>query len=496
MVVFLIINMLTKWWYLGFFTLVLAVMWRLWSPTEKIVVVGGGLAGLVTCVELVSQGHRVHLLEKEPFPGGNSRKATSGLNAVRSTDSADSVTAFQQDIMESGGGLSQEELVSSLAEYSDSALRFLETFTGLEFNEVTQLGGHSHPRTHRLPTDRELGPVGVEVVSRLLRFLKASQRFHLHTGAKLVDIALEGDRVTHISVTQGAATRRWAVQAVILATGGFGADLDQSAGLLKRVPSACETRFTTNGAFATGDSLKIAEKHHLDLVQLDQVQLHPTAFVDPQDPGATIKFLCPEMIRGEGGILLGINGRRFVNELGTRKHVSGVIADQGSTFKEWGLSQDYDRAALLLIDPHMKQRIGERAMDFYKNRGLFSEWNSVEDLCRAVPVDCDGLQRTIRMTLTDDAHLGRPARRAPDWSGPLLSAYVTPAVHYTMGGLAVDAECHVKSGSQPLQNLLAAGEVTGGLHGENRLAGNGMLESVVNGRLAAQSAIKALSKGF
>ncbi|KAH0476021.1 MAG: uncharacterized protein KVP18_004994 [Porospora cf. gigantea A] len=377
MAVFLIIDMLTKWWYLGFLALVPAVMWRLWYPAEKIVVVGGGLAGLVACVELVSRGHQVHLLEKEPFPGGNSRKATSGLNAVRSMDSADSLTAFQQDMMESGGGLSQEELVLRLAQHSDSALRFLETFTGLEFNQVTQLGGHSHPRTYRLPTDRKLGPVGMEVVSRLLKFLKASQRFHLHTGAKLVDLAMEGDRVTQISVAQDANTQRWAVQAVILATGGFGADLDPSAGLLKRVPSAGKTRFTTNGAFATGDSLKIAEKRHLDIVQLDQVQLHPTAFVDPHDPGAPIKFLCPEMVRGEGGILLAINGRRFVNELGTRKHLSNVIADQGSTFKEWGLSEENDRAALLLIDPHMKIRIGEQAIEFYKSRGLFSDAQSV-----------------------------------------------------------------------------------------------------------------------
>lgn len=227
---------------LAVLVLAMAVSYKAAKSTGSIVVVGAGLAGLVAAAEIVTKGHQVYLIEKEKFSGGNSRKATSGLNAAGSRAQAslsiqDSIDAFVDDIVASGGGLTDKDLATQVARLSTSAVEFIEQVTGLSLSQVTQLGGHSSPRTHRLPADGPYGPIGVEVIRRLMAFLEASDLFHFVPDAKLEDIHISGNRVTGIDLNLLTGKETWSVSALVLATGGYGAARGED-GILRRVPSA------------------------------------------------------------------------------------------------------------------------------------------------------------------------------------------------------------------------------------------------------------------
>jgi succinate dehydrogenase/fumarate reductase flavoprotein subunit len=105
--------------------------------------------------------------------------------------------------------------------------------------------------------------------------------------------------------------------AVILATGGYAADFDPKGMLAKHRPDTLKLS-TTNGDHCTGDGLKMALQIGANGIDLDQVQVHPTGLVDPNEPDAKVKFLAAEALRGAGGLLLDAKANRFCDELGTR----------------------------------------------------------------------------------------------------------------------------------------------------------------------------------
>lgn len=178
-------------------------------------------------------------------------------------------------------------------------------------------------------------------------------------------------------------------------------------------------------------------------------------------------------------------GNRFVNELDTRDKVTEAIL------------QLENRTAFLIMGEDMATRVGP-AIKFYLGRGLFQKADSISQLVTDTNVDKENLLRSLESINkaaieknTVDSTLPRRSAYHPfDLNGKFLYAQVTPTVHYTMGGLAVNHEGRIlrKASAEPIPGLFAAGEVTGGVHGKNRLGGNSLLECIVFGRRAGAAA--------
>ncbi|KAI8320356.1 Flavocytochrome c, partial [Martensiomyces pterosporus] len=500
----------------------------------NVLVVGGGLAGLSAAVEALHQtrnaaGITVTLLEKEARTGGNSAKASSGINGVltrtqKEKNIKDSVDAFVKDTLKSGHGRSNETLVDKLARESTQAVSWLQGDFSLDLDVLAQLGGHSFPRTHRRPDlNGKPQPVGWGIVSALGKYLTgqaaaSNVRFSLLTGARVTELLSgESGRVVGVAYetadteTKTTEKRKLHSDVVILATGGFAGEGSSPVFLKKYAPELVGLP-ATNGPFATGDGLRLATAIGAELVDMDQVQVHPTGFVKASDPTNPTKFLAAEALRGEGGVLLTGLGKRFVNELDTRDKVTEAInmmcsgADtcarhSRSTERAEGEPRS---AAFLVLSQAAADSFGRGALGFYQKMGLVNRADSLEELAAAMGVDLAALKQTLEEH--DDARSGKtkdqfgkaifpqnalnPRSSEKEEGLGYYWAIVTPSLHYTMGGLRFDERTRVLRASDraPIPGLLAAGEVTGGLHGANRLGGNSLLECVVYGREAGRQA--------
>merc|ERR1712091_203440 len=294
---------------------------------------------------------------------------------------------------------------------------------------------------------------------------------------------------------------------VIFASGGFGADFGQDSLLAKYRPDLLHLP-TTNGEHCTGDGIKLGEGIGACTIDLEWVQVHPTGLVKPDDPDAKVKFLAAEALRGVGGIVLDANGKRFANELGRRDYVTGEMWKNKPPFRLC-----LNKAASEEIIWHCKHYTGRGVMKFYE---------SGADLAKDMGVDISVLEATheqhyqaAKKTEKDPNGGSWPAYPSgKSWdaaSGPTGSgkkfyhniidgsqvanqefyvAIITPVIHYCMGGLEVTADAEVISKDGVIPGLYAAGEIAGGVHGNNRLGGNSLLDCVVFGRVAGKAAAK------
>jgi len=270
---------------------------------------------------------------------------------------------------------------------------------------------------------------------------------------------------------------------VIFASGGFAGD---ARGML------AEYRADLAGFPSTNDprpgSQKLLTDVGAQLRDMNLVQLHPTGFVDPKDQESQLKFLAAELLRGEGSLLL-VDGKRFVNEMETRQNVTAAIMSEqpyDDNPKQWNVQIVLDEGSYSASKSHV---------DFYLWKGLMHR-TVVGDL---------GPWAVLVIQEYADAAAGKtedPLGRTNfgHWTlkevTPESIVYVgrvTPVVHFTMGGVVINEKSEVlDAGGKPVAGLYAAGEVTGGIHGENRLAGSSLLECVVYGRIAGDQVAEYL----
>ncbi|KAI6382693.1 hypothetical protein MCOR25_000504 [Pyricularia grisea] len=489
------------------------------QPAQQIIIVGAGLAGLSAAHAALtaSPSASVLLLERATKPGGNSIKASSGINGAPTrfqTQFSDSAALFRDDTLKSAGarlnsaGLlnrhGRESLISTLTERSAAAVHFLPDEVGIDLSVVAQLGGHSVPRTHR---GAGKIPPGFAIVSALLAKLKdevgKDGRFELRTDCDVTKLLTTPDEneqlaVVGVEYTSGAQaqdsdrTMASALGPVIFAAGGFAGD---ATGLLiKHRPDLGPLPSTNDARAATALNILEADAKAV-LVDMDSVQVHPTGFVDPVTPNAPVKILAAEMLRGEGGILLR-HGKRFVNEMETREHVSSAIMSQppsdGTTVpKQWEVTLLLDSGTCEATSGHL---------GFYMFKGLMAK-KKISDL-----------DETTRQTLRDYSAVAAGEKPDPfgrkafghwslkgedaDGDKEVCVGQVTPITHFTMGGAAINDKAQVLSytaAGKPIKGLWAAGEITGGLHGDNRLGGSSLLECVVYGRIAGEQAANYVS---
>ena len=449
--------------------------------TCDIVVIGAGGAGLSAAVSAAETdaGLKIIVLEKQGIIGGNTNYSTGGINAAetdiqKSLGIEDSKKLFYDDTMKGGKYENIPSLVENLVEHAPVTISWL-TGLGADLSDVGLMGGSSVKRTHRPKGGTAIGP-------HLMKILKAAtsnKNIEIRTSNKVTGLlsAVDGS-VTGVKVQNAnGSTYTLKAKAVIIATGGFGANLEMVTSLQPSLKGFA----TLNHPGATGDAFGWMKAIGGATIQMANIQIHPTA-------EATNHILITEAVRGNGAILVNHESKRFCNEMDTRDVVSAAILKQ--TRGE----------AFLIFDQGVRKSLA--SIETYANQHLLKEGNTLAELAEAIGIPAADIEATLKRYNAQqkagvDEDFGRSATEmtAALETAPYYAVCVTPAIHHTMGGLSVNTNTQVlRTDGTPIPGLYAAGEVTGGLHGANRLGGNGVADIVVNGRLAGIAAAQKVKQ--
>ena len=484
-----------------------------------VVIVGAGGAGMVAAVTAADAGKKVVILESQPAVGGNSVKATGGMNAAKTefqdkntfdevagvaktlkaaenyADNAaiaalaakvkeqwdayqakpegyfDSVELFALDTMIGGKGLNNPELVNTLVGNSEAAIAWLSTI-GIDLNNVAAFGGASVKRIHRpVNAEGKVVSVGAYTVPLLEEAVKARENITLMLNTTAVKILKDESGKACGVVAAGKSGNAVVVnaKAVVLTTGGFGANLEM---VVEYKPELAGF-MTTNAAGIQGQGIKMASELGAATVDMEQIQIHPTVQADTAS-------LITEGLRGDGAILVNAEGKRFIDEVGTRDVVSAAEIAQPGSFS-W-----------LIVDQKMVD--ASSVIQGYINRGLMLSGETYEDLAKALEIPAEAFAETMKtwngyVAEKNDPEFGRTSFASPLDTAPFYAVKVTAGIHHTMGGLCIDSNTQVlNTEGAVIPGLFAAGEVTGGVHGANRLGGNAVADFVVFGRIAGEQA--------
>ncbi|KAM7194519.1 fumarate reductase [Rhypophila sp. PSN 637] len=457
---------------------------------NRVIVVGGGLSGLSAAHTIYLAGGNVVVLDKQGFFGGNSTKATSGINGALTRTQVehgiqDSVKQFYDDTLKSARDKARPDLIKVLTYKSAAAVEWLQDVFNLDLTLVSRLGGHSQPRTHRGHDAKFPGMAITYALMQRLEELAETEphRVQIIKKARVTGINKEGNKVT--GVTYEFEGKPQTLEGpVVLATGGYAADFGDGSLLKKHRPDTYGLA-TTNGSHATGDGQKMVMAIGGNGIDMDKVQVHPTGLVDPKDPGSKWKFLAAEALRGEGGLLLNADGDRFCDELGHRDYVSGMMWKEKDKGK-FPIRLVLNSKASNTLDFHTRH---------YSGRGLMKKMTGKE-LAKAIGCTPEHLQKTF----TTYNAIAEGKQKDP-WgkkffhNGPVdinddfHVAVMEPVLHFTMGGIEINDKAQVlNKEQQPFEGLYACGELAGGVHGANRLGGSSLLGCVVYGRVAGDSA--------
>ena len=491
------------------------------EETVDVVVVGAGGAGMTAAITATDAGKKVIVVESQPIAGGNSVRSTGGMNAAKTpyqdknefkeaagvektlataaekfADNAtitalaatvksqwdayqanpqgyfDSVELMELDTLIGGKGKNNPELVKTLAENSAAAIEWLASI-GAEVKNVGAFGGASVKRIHRpVNADGKVTAVGAYIVPILEKNLQdRNVQFLFDTTAN--EIIMKDGKAVGIKAT-GKDGHKVTINAksVVIATGGFGANAE----MVEKYKPELKGFATTNAEGAQGQGIEMATAVGAATVDMDQIQIHPTVHIE-EDGNA---HLITEGLRGDGAILVNAEGKRFYDEVSTRDKVSAAIIAQP------------DKSAWLVVDQSMVDK--SAVIAGYIKSGYTVTGATYEELAKAMGVDETTFVSTMNtwnqaVEAKSDAEFNRTSFANPLTAAPYYAIKITPAVHHTMGGIVINPKAEVlNEKGEVISGLFAAGEVTGGVHGANRLGGNAVADFTVFGRIAGQSA--------
>ena len=438
----------------------------------EIVVIGAGGAGMTAAIMLHQAGKPFVLLEKMPYAGGNTTKATGGMNAAethyqKEQGIEDSTALFAADTMKGGHALNDPSLVAMMANKSAEAIDWLDTI-GASLPKISYSGGASVNRIHAPEDGSGVGGFLVDRFSAKLEELGVEILYNTAATELLTDS--EG-KICGVKADGEDCSYTFNCKAVILATGGFGANEE----MYTQYRPDLKGTVTTNAPGATGDGILMAQALGADLVDIEQIQLHPTV-------EQTTSILITESVRGDGAILVNSQGVRFTNELLTRDAVSAAELAQEGQF------------AWIIFDQNLRDHL--KATEKYVKSGITVQADTIEGLAELLEIDPATLAKTLEdwngyVKNQRDPDFGRTTGMDADLTTPPYYAIkIAPGIHHTMGGVKINTAAQViNTEGQPIPGLFAAGEVTGGVHGGNRLGGNAVADIVIFGRIAAESAL-------
>ena len=482
-----------------------------------VVIIGAGGAGMTSALTAAEKGAKVVILESQAGVGGNSVRATGGMNAgdtpyqdnaafaqaagvektlagigayadnetiVKLADEVkvqwaayqqnpegyfDSVELMQLDTMIGGKGINDPALVKLLAENSSEGVEWLRKYN-IDLVNTGAFGGASVNRIHWPKVDGKKVSVGSYMIPLLEDACEANENITIlfETTANeiiMVDGAAKGVKAT--GKTGNTVTVN--ADAVVIAAGGFGANLDMVASYKPELKGF----MTTNAAGLQGQGIAMAQAVGAAVVDMEQIQIHPTVQADTA-------ALITEGLRGDGAILVNAEGKRFIDEVGTRDVVSAAeIAQTGSY--SW-----------LIVDDAMLQ--ASATIQGYVKKGFVFSGATYEELAAATGMPADAFAATMNawngyVAAKNDPDFGRVSFANPLDTAPYYAIKVTAGIHHTMGGVKINTETQVlNEAGEAIPGLYAAGEVTGGVHGANRLGGNAVSDFVVFGRIAGENA--------
>lgn len=440
------------------------------SESTDIVIVGSGGAGLAAAVAARNHGASVILLEKEPLAGGNTKLAAGGMNAAETKVQArlgihDKKALMISDTIKGGHEKNDPQLVKVLANNSSDSIDWLMSM-GADMNDVGRMGGASVNRSHR-PTGG--AGVGAEV-AQVLWNAAVKRGTDIRFNSRVVRILETDGHVTGVLV-KGAMTGYYVIKAnaIVLATGGFAKNNQRVARYDPRLKGFA----ATNHPGAMGDGLDVAALAGAATRDLQYIQAHPT-----WSPVGGV--MVTEAVRGNGAILINREGKRFVNEITTRDKASAAILAQAG------------KSAYLVFDHSVRKSLSK--IEGYVHLHIVIEGKTIADLAKKIHVPEKNLQASITsynqfVQSGKDSQFQRPNLPRELNHSPYYAIEVKPAVHHTMGGVVIDTKGEVKGqNGKIIQGLYAAGEVTGGVHGANRLGGNAISDIVTFGRIAGTDA--------
>lgn len=503
------------------------------DPVTKetdVVVVGGGGAGLSAAIAAAKEGAKVILVEKTGALGGNTIRAGGPYNAVdperqKNVDPADQASmekALALTTKEAKSPRHQElmdELKKDIEAYEagpkdhlfdSTALHKLQTYDGgdyvgkLEFIEklvdqalptsewmaengvqwtedITTVPGGLWPRAH-LPIN-SAGKDYIDAGEKTARDLGVE--ILLNSPAE--ELIVEDNVVVGIKGTSEKAPMEIRAKAVILATGGFSANKEMRK---EYVPDLNEDLPTTNNPAITGDGIKMAQALDANLVGMEYIQSLPLG--NPEDGGLNAWM-------GGSGVeyyyQVNKEGKRFMAEDGRRDVMTAAL-----------LAQE-DSMSYVITGGNNTIEVGTEDglniwgdnVDELVEKGIIFKADTIEDLAKQIDIDPAVLKET-----NDTFNSYVEAGKDPEFNrtlfgkpivAPFFASKRVPTVHHTMGGLEIDLNNHVlnKEG-QIIKGLYAAGEVTGGIHGANRLGGNALVDIHVFGRSAGQQAVSDMAE--
>lgn len=485
-----------------------------------VVIIGAGGAGMTAAITAAQAGKTVAIVESAAITGGNTSRATGGMNAAATTvqdnyefaqeakllagiEKAkaypelaelvatvekqyedykanpvgyfDTPELFVLDAMVGGYCKNNLELVTTLAEGGASAVEWLSTLnTPISFTVVGSLSGASVNRAHK-PVNAEGKTVNVgSYMVPLLEENCKNLGVEIMTETKATEIIMVDGAAAGIKAVNGETTYTINAKSVVLASGGFGGNLD----MVVENKASLAGFVSTNGPTIDGSGIEMAVAAGAATVDMSEIQIHPTVYVNPET-GST--SLITEGIRGDGAICVNQEGVRFVNEDETRDVVSAAVLEQTGGYS-W-----------VIFDQEMCDINATYAGYVTKGLCVAKEGLALADLAAAIGVDAAVLETTINtwndaVTNQNDTEFGRKSFKKT-LNETFYAVKINPGIHHCMGGVVINTNTEVLTAEgNAIDNLYAAGEVTGGVHGANRLGGNAVADIVVFGRIAGAAA--------
>ena len=459
---------------------------------SEVVIVGGGGAGLAAAVSALQHGASVTIIEKMGYLGGSTNVCGGAINASdtkyqKALGIKDSPENHFNNTMKGGHMTNNPELVHYLTDNAKATLNWLEDM-GLVVNpKVGAATGALYQRSHY--PDPAGGNTYVRTLEHKLG-LYGADRVKVLLETKATDLIVQNGRVVGVKAQgRDGTVIATATKGVIMATGGFGSNVEfrqkVNTGIWKEADLGKDIGCSNISVAAQGDGLIMAEKAGAELIGLADIQVHPNG-----TPGTGL--MLDIKTSGRNRLFINENGDRFVNEGAARDVLSkAVFAQPHSTY--W-LVQNY----LRYPDENAVDLLSGRTMHDMLEQGRVKKAKDLEELSQMTGMPLDHLKASIEEYNKAVRNKGTPdkfgfvASHTDDremTKGPWYFAKKVPTIHHTMGGIRIDTGAHaLNAKGERIKGLYAAGETTGGIHGENRLGGNAVADCMVFGRTAGANA--------
>ena len=461
---------------------------KLEDASYDVVILGAGGAGLCAAAEAADAGASVVVVEKMPFAGGNTLLSYAELACPNNwlqieKGIEDSPEKFAKEMWEGGGSLAKKELVDIIANNATAGAEWLRDVIGVKYQDyLVHEGGHSVPRAVE-PIE-----LGAGMIKPLVAYAESKGVTFLYSTKAEEFVMDESGKVTGVVISKGDDTATLTANGgVVLATGGFGANVEMREHYNTRWKTLDASVKTTNSPAIVGDGIVMAEKIGANLIGMEHIQLYP--FNNPVT-GVFYGIEAPSW-SGEGLIYVNKDGNRFVNEVAMRDvRAEGILAQGGEVYAI------YNQAVADRLN------LEEKFAGEYKkclDDGVFFKADTLEEVAEKFGINGENLVATMDKynegIKNNNDEFGRTTSMVTMEEGPWFILKGVVSVHHTMGGVEINEKAEVmNTNGDVIPGLFAAGEVAGGVHGNNRVGTCAISDITVFGRIAGQSAAAAVAK--